>query len=255
MVVHLVLLDLTQGLGAGADDLEFATVEIKHVRAGVELAKVTVDVERMEICGACESLGGHGLDDVAGDDVLLEDGDEALVALLADVGHSLTAERDGGLGDLWRDRSKEDPCEATDLGDGGLVDKGEICCAGIVEDVGDDLDVLEEMVVDEEGVGEHEEGLGDAEGVGERAGGLGLEVLDAVVRDVADGAAGEGGDLGDADVLVDGELALEHRHGVAWEVLARAGLDDLEGIWPVDEWGWRQRPGEGRTDAPAPMNE
>ena len=232
VVVHLVVLDLAEGLGARADELQAAAVEVEHVRARVDLAEGAVRVERVELGGALEALRRHGLDDVAGDDVLLEGGHEALVALLADVGHGVCAEGDRGLRHLRGGGLEDDAGEPAGLGDGGLVGEGEVGGADVVgaEDVGDDLDVLEEVVVDEDGVDEHENGLGDVEVVVERAGGLGLEVLDGVVGDVGDGAAGEGGDLGELDVAVDGELALEGEHGVAGDLLVGAGLDYLEGI-------------------------
>lgn len=51
----------------------------------------------------------------------------------------------------------------------------------------DDLDVLEDMVEDDDGVAEHEGGFGNAEGIDQLASGLGLKVLYAVIRDIADG--------------------------------------------------------------------
>jgi hypothetical protein len=56
-------------------------------------------------------------------------------------------------------------------------------------DVGEDVDAGEEVVEGDDGVVEEENGFRDTDGVGEiGTGGLRLEVADAVVADVADGA-------------------------------------------------------------------
>jgi hypothetical protein len=68
--------------------------------------------------------------------------------------------------------------------------------------VGDDLDRVAEVVEDEDGVGEHEQGLGEALGVGEGDGDARLEVAGGLVGEEADGAAGEAGDA----VIEVGEL-------------------------------------------------
>ena len=141
-------------------------------------------------------------------------------------------ELDRWLRHLRRNGRKDELREPARLLYGSLVDERQVLRArGLgAEYVRDAFDGLEEVVVDEDGVDEHEDGLGDVEVVVERAGCLGLEVLDGVVGDVGDGTAGESGDLGELDVAVDGELALEGEHGVAGDLLVGAGLDYLEGI-------------------------
>ena len=95
----------------------------------------------------------------------------------------------------------------------------------------DDLDGLEQVVVDEESVHEHEYGLGYAEAVLGFARGLGFEVLDAIVGDIANSASGECGYFWDFDIFVDGKLLLKDEGRIALGIFARPGLDDLEWIW------------------------
>lgn len=79
-----------------------------------------------------------------------------------------------------------------------------------------DFDVLEDMIVDDNCVCEHEYCFWDVQRVGEGGvGGFGLKVLNAVVGDVSDGAACEGGDFGELDVFVAFEFCLEDRKGIA----------------------------------------
>ena len=94
----------------------------------------------------------------------------------------------------------------------------------------DDLDGLKEVVVYEQRVREHEDGFRNPQAVLQRPRRLWLKVLNRVVRDIADGAAGERGHLGDLDVSVDGELALEGEHGIALDCLIGPDLDQLERI-------------------------
>jgi len=96
--------------------------------------------------------------------------------------------------------------------------------------VRDDLDGLEEVVVYEQRVREHEHGLWQFQAVPERPRRLWLKVLNRVVRDVADGAAGERGHLRYLDVLVDGQFPLEGVHRVALDGFMRPDLDHLERI-------------------------
>jgi hypothetical protein len=88
------------------------------------------------------------------------------------------------------------------------------------------------VVEGDDRVEHHEEGLGDVQVVLEGAGRLGLKVLDAVVRDVADGAAGQTGELerGDADDAVLAELCLEGAQRVADIFVAGACRQDFPGV-------------------------
>jgi hypothetical protein len=52
--------------------------------------------------------------------------------------------------------------------------------------VGDELEVLVEVIEDDESVLEHEDGLGRVEGGGQGSSGSGLKVVDAVVGNHAD---------------------------------------------------------------------
>ncbi len=96
--------------------------------------------------------------------------------------------------------------------------------------VGDDLDGVVDVVEDDHGIGEEPDGLGDADLVELGRDDARLEVTDRVVGDVADGAAGEGGDAGGDDLAEAGELLLDGDEGVALPFLAGAGADDAVGL-------------------------
>ena len=72
------------------------------------------------------------------------------------------------------------------------------------------------MVEGDDRVEEHEEGFGHAEDVFEWASGLGLEVLHAVVADVADGTTGHGREIeaGNLGFTVLSELGREERERI-----------------------------------------
>jgi hypothetical protein len=253
VVVHLARLDAAQRLRARADDLERAGVEEEHVRGRVHLPEPPVRVERVQVRAPREPLRRHRLDDVARDDVLLERGHERLVPGLPHVRHGRMPERDRPLRDLGRRRREERAREPARLGDRAVVRERERVAGGVgrAEDVRDDLDRLEEVVVHEQRVREHEERVGDPERVREvRAPRRGLEVVDGVVADEADRAAGEGRDLGQRHVRVLGELLLEQRHRVARVRLVRAARDDLVRIWAASGAGGKRNAGGG---GPAPM--
>ena len=108
MVVHLTVLDFAQSLGARANDLTPATVEVEHVRTGVNLPQTPVCIEGVEICSASQTLRRDGLDDVSCDDALLEVSNETLVSALSDIRDRFVSESDGRLGDLWSSRTEDD---------------------------------------------------------------------------------------------------------------------------------------------------
>lgn len=92
--------------------------------------------------------------------------------------------------------------------------------------VGDDGDGLVEVVDGDDGVEEHEEGLGELEYVFERPCCFRFEVLDAVVADVAYGAASEWREAltGDGGHAAFGEGGLEQRERVLAWAMRCAGL-------------------------------
>ena len=93
------------------------------------------------------------------------------------------SEPDGGLGDFWSVRAKDDLSEAADFCNRGVIDKREVVGRGVVraEYVRDDLEGLENVVVDQESVDKHEYSLWYLEGIFECSGGLRLEMLDGIV--------------------------------------------------------------------------
>jgi len=105
VVVYLAILDFAQSLGAGANDLALAAVEVEHVRTGVNLPQTPVRVEGVEVCNTSQTLRRNGLDDVSSDDALLEVSDETLVSALPDIRDCFVSEPDGRLGDLWGSRT------------------------------------------------------------------------------------------------------------------------------------------------------
>jgi hypothetical protein len=71
---------------AGSDELEGRAINEEEVRGRIYGTEVPVYVERMESCGPGQALGGHGLDNVAVDNVGFKAGDVGFVAAAADVG-------------------------------------------------------------------------------------------------------------------------------------------------------------------------
>ena len=85
MVVDLAVLHLAQGLRARSDQLYVPTIQIEHIRAGVDLSKMSVCVEGVKRGRSAESLGRHCLDDVSLHDMLFELRYKAFITGLADV--------------------------------------------------------------------------------------------------------------------------------------------------------------------------
>lgn len=194
MVVHLSILNLAQRLGARTDNLYIPAVQVEHVRARVEPAQMSVDVERVQLRGPAESLAWHGLDDVPLLDVLLQVRHEALVPRFPHIALGLVAERDRSL--RWQRHvlGLELPSRLVQTRDGLLVQRLDLGRGRSVRQVhvSDDLHRLERVVEDDERGSDHEECFGKAgNGVIEGRGGFrdGLEVRDGIVRDESDGAA------------------------------------------------------------------
>ena len=99
---HGVALDPHQDLGAGADHLEAAEVEVEHVGAGVGAPQRAVEREGRQVEALRPALRGHDLEDVAGADVVLGPLDHLEVARVGGVRHRLAgrevAEVAAGLG-------------------------------------------------------------------------------------------------------------------------------------------------------------
>ena len=191
-----------------------------------------VRVEWVQGRWSCQTLRRDRLDDVTRNDVLLELCHESLVSLLPDVRDSLAAENDGLLVHLRSRRAHHELRKSSGFGYSGLVDEREVdlVCVSRAEDVRDDLQALVEVVVDEEGVDQHEDGLRNAKGVFEGAQGLRLEMLDGIVPNISDRTTSECWYFGKLDVLVHSELLLKCNHGIASDLLIRPNTDDLEGV-------------------------
>ena len=79
---HTTVEQLHHRLGRRADDGQLVAAHEVHVRARVDLAQHSVDVERIGVELELEALREHDLEDVAGEDVLLRDLDGAAVRVL-----------------------------------------------------------------------------------------------------------------------------------------------------------------------------
>ena len=191
----------------------------------------------MQAGAAGEALRGDGLNDVALDNVLLELRHEGLVTVASNVGSICLV--GSGIG-LERGRERRlglvnhIECRA-DLVTSRVVCRLEVAGGVLGEsDVGDDGEGGGEVVEGNNGIVEHEEGLGDVQVVLEVAtlDRPGFEVLDAIVRDVAHSAAGKPrkSEGRDAEDLVLGELPLKGSHGIADIFVTGAGREDLSGI-------------------------
>ena len=176
----------------GADEGEAFQLQDEHIGGGVYVAESAVEIDGGLVEGDGEALAGDELEDVAGLDEFLAVADHPLVFRLGGVGLG------GLLGDL-REAVEGGDVEGAveDLDDGGdAAFRGGVgFLRGVVlveKRVCDNLDAAEAVVEDEEGVREHEEGVGDAEGVFGRLAEGWLELADRIVGKVADHAAGEG---------------------------------------------------------------
>jgi hypothetical protein len=126
VVVHLFALDSTQGLGTCANDLQVATVDIKHVGARVDLPELSINIERVEIRLASQSLRRNSLDNIACNDMLLQLRHKALVPSLADVGHGRITPLDRRLRNDWGMIRKDDLGSASGLLHSRLIDKRKV---------------------------------------------------------------------------------------------------------------------------------
>jgi len=91
------------------------------------------------------------------------------------------------------------------------------------------------MVVNQEGVGEHKNGLGDVQSVFEiLPGRFWLKMLDCVVANVANGSSSEGSYFRYLDIFVDRELSLESSYWIAFDLLI--GTDPNNPEWVYKGW-------------------
>jgi len=67
-----------------------------------------------------------------------------------------------------------------------------------------DFQSLINMVIDEQGIYEHEDRLRDSKAILKFALGLGFKMLDAIICNITDGTSSKGRDLGNFDILVKG---------------------------------------------------
>lgn len=98
MIVHLSPFHLAQCLRARSNNLHIPTIEVEHVRTGVEPSEMSIDVERMQTSRSSQALRWDSLDNVALDDMLLQLRDEAFISLFANIADGLIAHLDGALG-------------------------------------------------------------------------------------------------------------------------------------------------------------
>ncbi|KAI3481242.1 hypothetical protein L1887_56458 [Cichorium endivia] len=232
---HLARLDLAQRFRRGSHQLAVAAVDVEHVGRRVDLAKMSVAVECVQRGPARESLRGHRLDDIALDNVLAQRRDKALVSGLAHVRHGLLARKNGRLLGQRCAGAREHLDEVLDLVVGLGIQRLDIGGRGVAVlggqmHVADAANGAEDVVKDDERVGDHEDALGDAEHVLEIALGAWLKVLHAVVADVADRTARERRQALHGDVLVRAQLLLDHEQRVALCIEPRSSADDLERV-------------------------
>lgn len=93
------------------------------------------------------------------------------------------------------------------------------------------FDVLEDVIVDDDGVGEHEDGFRDAQCVFQGCVACdGFEILDTVIRHVANGAACEGGDFRQLDILVPFQFFLKEKKRISRVLPSGACANEAERI-------------------------
>ena len=88
------------------------------------------------------------------------------------------------------------------------------------------------MVVNQEGIGEHKNGLGDVQGVLEiLPGRFRLKMLYCIVAHVANGSSSEGGYFRYLDIFVDRELSLESSYWIAFDLLIGTNPNNSEWVY------------------------
>ena len=256
---HPVAVDLQEQLRAGADDLVVRGTHEEEVRAGIDPAKRAIEADAIETPTVGAARQGqrlaareHDLDGLAGRDGVLGSDDGRLVRLTTEAGLDRAFELDGhrrtgtgagarGRGQL-RDRGSGGPLEG--LEDGSLGDPVatlEVGRGGLER--GDGAQRVGQVVEDEDEVGFKEGCRRDADvvdvGQGHR-----LELADGVVRQGADGAAGEARhalqrhDRSSRHERPDGGDRIRHLERLA----GQAGVEDILGEWPIDDA--RRRPAD-----------
>lgn len=233
-----VLLD--EQLRACAYNLEVGARDVEEVGRWVDGAQVAVDVEGVQGCRACDTLAGHGLDDVAGHNVLLKLGDVGFVACAADVRGVFLVELD-----RWLHREREI------LGLEHLEHGGDGRAAGLVGvaesrswriggghvEVCDDHDLLEEVVQGDDGVEQAEPALRDLQHVFHvLPPRLRLEVAHTVVANITNGSTSHGrqsqgrnlshAGLGQLMLQAGQRVGFEAMFGAGCKCLARIGADE-----------------------------
>ncbi len=240
------VLDLDQRLRGGADDVEAVEAEEVHVRRGVGGPQHPVDVQGTGRAGGLEALGGHDLEGLARPDALLdvlhgppEVGAAPAGGVLGQFGGRQVGR---GLGD----RAGEVGLHGVQAGHGvgvRLVDAG--VQVVVVDRVGDQQDRALPVVHHREVAGQQHGQLGQPELV-VLAGADLLQAADDVVAQVADHAAGEGGQALGVRGVQGLEAGAQHREGVAVRGDADGrGADPVGLPVPRGERGGAADPDEG----------
>lgn len=99
-------------------------------------------------------------------------------------------------------------------------------------EVCDYLELFIEVVKRDNGVGEHEQGLGDFKNVFHGSCRFGFEIADTVVANIANCPASKGWEIeaGDSGFAVLGELFLEDCEGIGFRAMAGTGLQHFSGV-------------------------
>src|SRR5260370_20334385 len=96
--------------------------------------------------------------------------------------------------------------------------------------MGDNLERLEQVIINDERVGEHEDGLRDFESIIQLAFCLWFKMLDAVIGDISNSSSSECWNFRNLHVLVVSELFLQRCHGFPGNFLLGTSLDNFKGI-------------------------
>ena len=201
-------------LWRGADQRETVQLQQKHVRRRIDGARGAINVDRGGFDRCAETLRADHLNDVAGGDVFLR---------LPHIGQKFLF----GNIRLKRDRRNfrqqtdrlifarllEQQDNAFDFSDSVFIS---LCCAGLVveEGVDEDGDGLQDPVEDQKLIGDEEINRGRAQIVARRSRHNRLHVVDELITDESDGAAGE-------------TRQARKRHGL---IFFQNALDDFEAV-------------------------
>ena len=141
---------LDQHLRRSADEMQIVDPQKKHIRRGIDEAQRPIDVERIAANLHREALRQHNLENIACLNMRLGGFDIGIILGLAHVGLRFRNRRLGNRG-RQRDGTRQAFFDLLDAQQGVLVPGFNAFDAVLVEDIGDDVDSMLQVIESEDG--------------------------------------------------------------------------------------------------------